>query len=87
MAAVGRTALLEAHIDRARAVLRFVATAGVRERVEAIVVAEAECCASLTMCVSQEPGGVVLSVTAPEGGELVLGELADAFRGQTQAAG
>jgi hypothetical protein len=69
------------HEQTTRAELRFAAAAGVRDRVEAIVAAESQCCAFLVMNVSDEPGTVVLVIQAPEGAELVLQELVDAFRG------
>jgi hypothetical protein len=65
--------------------LRFAAGAGVRDRVDAIRAAESRCCAFLDMAVSDEPDTVVLTIDAPEGDELVLAELVDAFRGEPQA--
>jgi hypothetical protein len=62
------------------------AGAGIRERVDAIVAAESHCCAFLTMQVSAESDTVVLSIEAPEGGELVLAELVDAFAADSAAA-
>ncbi len=38
------------------------------------------------MGVSEEPDLVVLNIDAPEGAELVLDEMVDAFRNQPQAA-
>jgi hypothetical protein len=49
--------------------------------VQAIVAAESRCCAFVQMRVSDEPDAVVLEIDAPEGAELVLIELVDAFRG------
>src|SRR3954454_2096939 len=52
MAALGAAALLDVrHVGR-HAELRFAARTGVRERVEAVVAAESECCAFLTMRVT-----------------------------------
>jgi hypothetical protein len=81
MAALGRDALLDADVTESRAMLRFAAGAGagVRERLAAIVAAESECCAFLTMGVHDEPDVAVLTIDAPEGAESVLHELADAF--------
>ena len=53
---------------------------GVRERVERFVVAESACCAFLAMQVRDEPGTVVLDISAPDDAELVLKDLVDAFR-------
>jgi hypothetical protein len=86
MAALGGAALVDARQDATHAELRFAAAAGVRERVEAIVAAESDCCAFLMMRVTGEPDTIVLTIDAPEGAELVLEELLDAFRGQPQAA-
>jgi hypothetical protein len=86
MAALGDAALVDARQDATHAELRFAAGAGVRERVEAIVAAESDCCAFLAMRVTGEPDAVVLTVDAPEGAELVLQELLDAFCGHPQAA-
>jgi hypothetical protein len=86
MAALGEAALVDTRQDATHAELRFAAGAGVRERVAAIVAAESHCCAFLTMRVAGEPDTVVLTIDAPEGAELVVQELLDAFRGQPQAA-
>jgi len=79
MAELGRDALLGARNDGTHARLRFAAGAGIRARVDAIVSAESHCCAFLTMHVSEGPDTVVLTVEAPEGAEVVLAELVDAF--------
>jgi hypothetical protein len=86
MAALGRAALLGASVDGTRAAVRFAAGEGVRERVKAIAAAESQCCAFLTLRVSDVGDTVVLSIDAPEGAELVLAELVGAFRGQPRAA-
>jgi hypothetical protein len=86
MGDLGRAALLDARVEPGRALLRFAAGAGVRDRVATIAAAESECCAFLTMRVAGEPDAVVLTIDAPEGADIVLGELVDAFRGQTGAA-
>jgi hypothetical protein len=79
MAALGRDALLDTHTDGRRAQLSFAAGAGIRSRLEAIVAAESDCCAFLTMTVSDGRDAVELSIEAPEGAEVVLSELVDAF--------
>ena len=86
MADLGRAALIDARTGATSARLRFAAGAGIRQRVEAIVAAESHCCAFLQMRVSDEPDTVVLTIDAPEGAELVLAELVDAFRGEQRAA-
>jgi len=86
MTDLGRDALLEAHTEDRRALLRFAAGSGVRERVEKIVAAESQCCAFLAMQVIDARDEVVLSIAAPEGAEPVLEELVSAFRDQPRAA-
>jgi len=86
MADLGRAALADAHTEPLWAELRFAVGAGVRDRVQAVVAAESHCCAFLNMRVTEEPDTVVLTIEAPEGAEIVLAELVDAFRGRTQAA-
>jgi hypothetical protein len=81
MAGLGRDALVEAHVDRTHAELRFAAGLGVRERVQRLVAAERECCSFLTMLVDAAPDEVRLTIDAPEGAELVLAELVEAFGG------
>jgi len=82
MADLGRAALLDAGHDERRAQVRFAAREGVRERVQAIADAESECCAFLTMRVSDVADTVVLSIEAPPGAEVVVEELVAAFRGR-----
>jgi hypothetical protein len=81
LANLGRAALLDVRHDGTQAQLRFAAGVEVRVRVDAIVAAETHCCAFLEMRVSDDPDAIVLSITAPEGAEVVLAELVDAFRG------
>ncbi len=78
---LGRAALVEARTQPGRAELRFAAGASIRERVDAVVAAEALCCAFLTMRVSEEPDAVLLTIDAPAGADVVLAELVAAFRG------
>lgn len=86
MRAIGEAAMVNADTQPARAVLRFAAGAGIRERVDAIVAAESQCCSFLDMAVTDEPDTVVLTIEAPEDAELVLAELVAAFRGVSQLA-
>ena len=79
-------ALIDVKLTGTHATLRFVAGAGVRERVTSVVAAESACCAFLAMQVRDEPDAVVLDITAPEDAERVLHELVGAFRGEPQAA-
>src|SRR5215217_755409 len=86
MAELGRDALVDVKLTGTHATLRFVAGAGVRERVTSVLAGESACCAFLAMQVRDEPDAVVLDITAPEDAELVLHELVGAFRGEPQAA-
>jgi hypothetical protein len=83
---LGRDALTDVLHETGHAELRFAAGDGARERIEAIVGAEAQCCPFLNMDVRDEPGLVVLSITAPPDAALVLRELVDAFRGDLRLA-
>ena len=67
-------------------ILQFLLTRMLQRLTEAVVAAESQCCAFLTMRVTDEPGAVVLIISAPERAEAVLAELVDAFRGQPQVA-
>jgi hypothetical protein len=86
IAALGREALVDVRREPAHAELRFAAGHGVRDRIDATVQAEARCCAFLTMDVHGEPDLVVLDITAPADADLVITELVDAFRGESQLA-
>ena len=86
MRALGDDALIDSATQAARATLRFAAGVGIRDRVDAIVAAEADCCSFLNMAVSEGPDEVVLTIHAPEEAELVLAELVGAFRGEGRVA-
>ncbi len=81
IAALGEAALQSAEVQGARAVLRFRARPGTREQLEALVAAEAKCCAFLQMDLGDAPGAVVLTIRSEPGGEPVLADLVGAFRG------
>lgn len=84
MAALGGDALVDTHTNALHAELRFAAGEGIRERVEAVVAAEASCCSFLTMSVGDEPDLVVLSIDAPGGAEMVVDEMVAAFGNEPQ---
>ncbi len=86
MSALGADALVDARRDGAHAQLRFVADAGIRERLVAIASAEQECCAFLTMSVEDEPGRVKLTIDGPTGAAPVVEDLVDAFS-RSEASG
>jgi hypothetical protein len=84
IAQLGRDALVDVEPGETHATLRFAAGAGVRERVTSVVAAESACCAFLAMQLRDEPGAIVLDISGPEGTELVVRELVDAFRREPQ---
>ena len=77
MAAVGRTDLVAADVDGRQAALSF--KPGARERLAAIVAAEAECCPFFDMTLEDRPDGVRLAIDAPPGAEPLLADLVGAF--------
>jgi hypothetical protein len=79
---LGDDALIDVYRAPGHAELRFAAGDGIRDRVEAIVHAEAHCCAFLNMEVRDEPDLVVLRITASPDADLALAQLVDAFRGE-----
>jgi hypothetical protein len=86
MSAIGQSALLGVETTGSHATLRFRAGGATRERLAAIVVAEAECCAFLDMALREEREVIDLTITAPAGAEPVLGGLVAAFGGQASTA-
>lgn len=75
---LGCDGLLHSSVNGRTAHLSF--RAGVRARVEAVVAAEARCCAFLEMSLEAAPDGAVeLRIEAPPGGETAMRELVDAF--------
>jgi hypothetical protein len=57
-----------------------------RERLEAIVTAEAECCSFLQFELGQNEGQLVLSIQAPQGAEPIARDLVDAFAAEAGVA-
>ena len=82
---LGRRALIGVDRQRAGAVLRFRADSESRDRLGAIVAAEARCCAFLEMTLFADGDAVALSITAPPGAEPVLEDLVAAFAGAHRA--
>lgn len=79
MSAIGSASLLGVEADDGRAVLRFRPDPPTGERLATIVAAEQECCAFLTMRLSDEPDAISLTIEAPAGAEPVLDDLVAAF--------
>src|SRR5438270_38790 len=86
MSAIGQSSLLSVEMTGRRATLRFRAGGATRERLVAIVAAEAECCAFLDMALSEEAQAIDLTITAPAGAETVLGDFVAAFSAGVSAA-
>ena len=80
--ALGGDGLLDATEDEGRAMIRFRPDLSVRERVEAVVAAESECCAFLEVEVAHDEDATVLTISAPNGGAEMVHELAAALAGR-----
>ena len=79
--AIGADALLSSETSASRsALLRFRASSATRARLRALIAAEAECCAFLSFALADEADAVLLTISAPEGGEPIMQELVCAFR-------
>jgi hypothetical protein len=81
IAEVGSDSLISRGIEGGRHLLRFQANATTRQRLESIVVAEAKCCSSLDLSLSEDAGELVLSIAAPRDAQALAGGLAGAFAG------
>jgi hypothetical protein len=81
IAEIGAESLLGREADEGRHLLRFSGDAATRKRLEEIVAAEAECCSFLHLTLEERGGELVLSVAAPQDGQVVADELAAAFDG------
>lgn len=79
--AIGDAHLQAVSSDASEVALRFGANPDARERLEAIVAAESRCCAFLEFDLKHTPEAVMLTIRAPEGGELVMHQLVEAFGG------
>lgn len=77
--AVSRAALRSKATAGTHAVLTFDPAHGVRERLAAILAAEAACCAFLTMTLADDPDAITITIDAPTDAEPVLDELLAAF--------
>jgi hypothetical protein len=63
-------------------VLSFRPDPSLRERLEAVVAAESECCAFLDFEVEHGDDATVLTISAPNGGAEMVHELAAALAGR-----
>jgi hypothetical protein len=74
--AIGREALLAVEPDGG---LRFAADPSIRERLEAVIAAEAECCPFLTFELREDAGHLLLTIGAADDAQPLVRELIDAF--------
>jgi hypothetical protein len=74
--AIGREALRSVEPD---CVLRFGADPSTRDRLEAVIAAESECCRFLTFHLREDGDELLLSIRAPDGAEPLVRQLIDAF--------
>jgi hypothetical protein len=83
---LGRDGLVAVERGEREVLLRFRPDPSLRARVEQIAAAESSCCAFLSFEVVDEPGVTALKVTAPEGGEPTMHELATLIARDTEVA-
>lgn len=79
VAAIGEEGLIGQEVNGGTHLLRFRFDVGTRRRLEGIVAAEAECCSFLDLTLEERGGELILSIAAPDDGQLVADELAAAF--------
>lgn len=79
IAEIGPYSLISRETEGGRHRLRFRSSAATRQRLEDIVAAEASCCSFLALSLTEKEGELVLSIAAPEEGQVVADELAGAF--------
>jgi hypothetical protein len=77
--AIGGDGLLDVSEEEGRAILRFRPDPALRTRLEAVVAAEAECCAFLDFRLDHGDDATVLAISAPNGGGEMVHGLAAAF--------
>lgn len=80
--ALGGDGLLDATEEPGRAVLRFRPDPSIRQRLDALVGAESECCAFLDFKVEHGDWATVLTISAPNGGAEMVHELTAALDGR-----
>lgn len=79
IAAIGSASLIERSFDGRRNLLRFRPDADIRQRLEAVIGAEAECCSFLDLTLQEQGEVLVLSIAAPETGRATADGLVAAF--------
>lgn len=80
IAAIGRASLIEHRAHDGTHVLRFRGSPETQRKLEEIVAAEQQCCAFLGLALNEDGDDLVLSITAPEAGQLTADGLAAAFQ-------
>jgi hypothetical protein len=76
MSAIGKDALMSVTTD---GTLRFRADEPTRDRLEAVIAAESECCSFLGLELSEGDGELALTIVAPDGADPIAAHLAAAF--------
>jgi hypothetical protein len=84
--AVGADSLISRVVSDGRQLLRFRSDGDTRRRLEEVVAAEARCCPFLELSLSEEDGGLLLTIAAPDAGEAVAEGLAAAFESGSASA-
>lgn len=84
---LGAESLVSRQVEGGRHLLCFRPSAATRERLEAIVAAEAECCSFLDLGLDREGGVLRLSIAAPRDAQALADYFAEAFATRTRAAG
>ncbi|HUC01100.1 MAG TPA: hypothetical protein VMS11_14865 [Solirubrobacterales bacterium] len=79
LAAIGEQGLIGRESDGGTHLLRFRPDSATRSRLEEIVATEAQCCPFLDLALEERGEELILSIAAPEGGQVVADELASAF--------
>ncbi len=86
IAEIGAGSLISRRFEDGRHLLRFRAGGDARRRLEEIVAAEAECCSSLDLSLSEEGDELTLSIAAPRHARALADGLAGAFDGTPLSA-
>jgi hypothetical protein len=81
IAEVGASSLISRDTENGKHRLRFRSDPKTHRRLEEIVVAEAECCSFLDLDLTEHGGELVLTLAAPDDGQVIADELAAAFAG------
>lgn len=83
IAKIGEESLIARENDEGRHLMRFRADTETRKRLEEMVAAEAQCCSFLDLALEERGGELILSVAAPQDGQVIADELAATFAGES----